>query len=111
SPAGGPITVCIELTASEVAIRVADKGMGIPAGALPQLFTRFYRAANANPRQISGLGIGLYVVKEIVARHRGRVEVASEEGQGSTFSIYLPYTPGNGILPLTQQQLHETEVG
>ena len=57
---------------------------------MPQLFRRFYRAPNADPRHISGMGIGLYVVKEIVELHGGTMQVESQEGVGSTFKICLP---------------------
>ena len=57
---------------------------------LPKLFRRFYRAPNADSQHISGMGIGLYVVKEIVELHGGTVEVASQEREGSTFTIALP---------------------
>jgi len=54
------------------------------------LFQRFFRAANANTRNYSGLGIGLFVSNEIVKRHGGRFEVSSEVGKGSTFCFHLP---------------------
>jgi PAS domain S-box-containing protein len=90
SPTGGPISVQIERDGDNASLRVSDQGIGIPAAALPQLFRRFYRAPNADAQHISGMGIGLYVVKEIVELHGGTVEVTSEEGQGSTFAISLP---------------------
>jgi signal transduction histidine kinase len=71
-------------------IDVVDHGIGIPESALSQLFQRFYRAPNVDDRQISGMGIGLYVVKEIVLLHNGTIEVESVEGQGSTFTVRLP---------------------
>jgi len=71
-------------------VSVADHGIGIPSEALPRLFQRFYRAPNVNPQQISGTGVGLYVVKEIVSLHGGTIEVSSYEGEGSTFTVYLP---------------------
>ena len=74
---------------SEAVLEVADQGIGIPAEAESLLFVPFYRASNVNAR-ISGFGIGLYVVREIVERHGGRVEVSSTEGQGSTFRVVLP---------------------
>src|SRR5690348_3676946 len=74
----------------EARISVTDRGIGIPAEALPNLGGRFYRAPNVERHQISGLGIGLYVVREIVALHGGEFEVASTEGEGSTFTIRLP---------------------
>jgi signal transduction histidine kinase len=64
--------------------------MGIPRDALPKLFQRFYRAENAEQQHISGMGIGLYVVKEIVTMHGGTVAVESTEGVGSTFKVRLP---------------------
>lgn len=56
------------------------------------LFERFYRADNAVRLHIEGLGIGLYLVQDIVQRHGGRINVASVEGEGSTFSVCLPCT-------------------
>jgi signal transduction histidine kinase len=90
SPAGGPVRVQVERHADMASMTVADEGVGIPAASLPQLFQRFYRAPNTGGGYISGLGIGLYVVKEIVTLHGGRIEVASVEGQGSTFTVWLP---------------------
>jgi signal transduction histidine kinase len=90
SPAGGPITMRVERQAGEVSVSVADEGIGIPQASLPKLFQRFYRADNVDPQQISGMGIGLYVVRAIVELHGGRVEVASREAGGSIFTIYLP---------------------
>jgi len=58
------------------------------------LFQRFYRASNVDEREISGLGVGLYVVKELVTLHGGSIDVASEEGYGSTFVITLPVFEG-----------------
>ncbi len=90
SPSGGAIVVRLERRGQQAAVAVVDRGIGIPADALPHLFSRFYRANNVQDQQISGIGLGLYVVSEIVALHGGSVEVDSEEGSGSTFTIYLP---------------------
>jgi signal transduction histidine kinase len=72
-----------------VLIWVKDVGIGIPAREIPHIFERFHRASNLN-RSMSGLGIGLYLAKELVTRHGGRIWVESSEGQGSTFYILLP---------------------
>ncbi len=90
SPAGGEVQVKVERHIGKVSVAVSDEGIGIPQAELPQLFRRFYRASNVDERQISGLGVGLYIVKELVTLHGGTVEVVSEEGRGSTFIITLP---------------------
>ncbi|GAB4210816.1 MAG: hypothetical protein OHK0022_44550 [Roseiflexaceae bacterium] len=90
SPQGGAIKVHMARRGQQAAVAVIDRGIGIPADALPHLFSRFYRAHNVQEQQISGIGLGLYVVSEIVALHGGSVEVVSEEGSGSTFTIFLP---------------------
>lgn len=90
SPGGGTVQVQVARRAAMGTIVVSDQGMGIPAEALPQLFQRFYRAPNVDAQYISGMGIGLHVVKEIVTLHGGTIEVASQEGAGSTFTVVLP---------------------
>ena len=92
SPQGGPIIVQVEQGDTDVQLTVTDRGIGIPAEALPSLFRRFFRAGNGHAHHIRGSGIGLYVVNEIVKLHGGRVEAQSAEGQGSTFTISLPRT-------------------
>jgi signal transduction histidine kinase len=96
-PEGRPITVAVERHGALACVAVTDQGIGIPEQARAQLFSRFYRAPNVDPQQISGMGLGLYVVKEIVALHGGTVEVASTEGQGSTFTICLPLLQGEAV--------------
>lgn len=90
SPRGGQITVMLETEAGTARVAVTDQGIGVPEDEQARLFTQFYRAANASPENISGMGIGLYVVREILRLHNGSVSVASVEGEGSTFSIELP---------------------
>ncbi len=89
SPWGG--TVRVGVWANDVAhITVTDDGIGIPDQAIPQLFDRFYRATNVDSDRISGLGIGLYLAKELVAAHGGAISVRSKQGEGTTFEIQLP---------------------
>lgn len=90
SPEGGVVTLRVARQDAWATMAISDQGMGIPADALPHLFSQFYRASNVNARQISGIGLGLYVVKEIVTLHRGTVTAESTEGQGSTFTVRLP---------------------
>lgn len=107
SPKGGPVRVKLERTEQGVALSISDNGIGIPQDMMPRLFSRFFRADNVKAYQISGLGIGLFVVKQIVNQHGGRIEVASREGKGSTFTVYLPLEPDlraaeRGDLPLVE---------
>jgi|GEM_PF-1546961 len=90
SPGGGTITVTVERRAGHALIAVADQGLGIAPEALPHLFERFYRAPNVADGPVTGLGVGLFVVKEILALHGGEISVGSAEGRGSTFTLALP---------------------
>jgi two-component system phosphate regulon sensor histidine kinase PhoR len=73
-----------------VVIAVADDGPGIPREHLPRLTERFYRVDKGRSRRAGGTGLGLAIVKHIVNRHRGQLVIESEEGRGSTFSVWLP---------------------
>ena len=75
-----------------IAIAVSDNGAGIPKEDLPRLFERFYRGDKA--RVGSGTGLGLSIANEIVRAHGGRIEVQSEQGRGSTFTVFLPAQDG-----------------
>jgi len=84
------VTVTVEPRGSEVVMEVRDRGIGIPAEELSNLFTRFGRASNARSKGISGSGIGLYVARKVVEVHRGAISVESRENEGSTFIVTLP---------------------
>ena len=71
-------------------INVADSGQGIARQHLSRLGERFYRADESRGGEIEGTGLGLAIVKHIMARHRGGLAVASREGEGATFGIWLP---------------------
>ena len=73
-----------------LAISVIDRGEGIAREHLPRLTERFYRVDTARSRKLGGTGLGLAIVKHIVNRHRGALEIESVEGEGSTFTVYLP---------------------
>ncbi len=90
SPKGGAVEIKLYRTADHAGVAITDHGIGVPQSAIPQLFKRFYRAPNVSGGQISGIGVGLFVVKEIVTLHGGTIEIASVENEGSTFTIELP---------------------
>jgi two-component system phosphate regulon sensor histidine kinase PhoR len=83
--AGEPIAA----TNSLVRIAVTDRGDGIPSEHLPRLTERFYRVDTARSRELGGTGLGLAIVKHILNRHRGRLEISSALGVGSTFTVLL----------------------
>ena len=93
SPAGGEVNVEVgreeEGGQAWACVTVRDRGVGIPAADLPHIFERYHRAANVAGR-FPGEGIGLAGAKEIIEQHGGRIQVESEEGHGSTFTIQLP---------------------
>jgi two-component system phosphate regulon sensor histidine kinase PhoR len=89
---GGSVTVevAVDDARREACVSVRDTGHGIPAEAIPRIFERFYRVDKGRSRDQGGTGLGLAIVKHIVRAHRGRIEVQSEAGRGSTFRVHLP---------------------
>ncbi|MEQ1913187.1 MAG: HAMP domain-containing sensor histidine kinase, partial [Vicinamibacterales bacterium] len=74
-------------------IKVSDRGAGVPISELGQIFKRFYRIPGAMTSRIKGAGLGLFIVRTVVARHGGTVFAESDgPGQGSTFTVQLPLT-------------------
>ncbi|MHB1413852.1 MAG: ATP-binding protein [Chloroflexota bacterium] len=90
SPEGGDIRVGLEARNGTALLKVADQGIGISPEGLAKLFQSYYREEAAKKVTGEGMGIGLYITKEIVAAHGGRVWVESEVGHGSTFYVELP---------------------
>jgi two-component system, OmpR family, phosphate regulon sensor histidine kinase PhoR len=92
---GGAVQVSLEATNTGwVLIAVRDEGDGIPPEHLPRLTERFYRADTSRSRAAGGTGLGLSIVKHIVERHRGRFDIASRPGSGTTASMMLPLRKG-----------------
>jgi signal transduction histidine kinase len=89
-----PHEIRIRLDRSDgyVRLSVQDQGVGIPREHLPYIFRSFYRIESGLTQRASGSGLGLAVVQHIVRAHRGRIEVESEPGRGSTFTLLLPIT-------------------
>lgn len=87
--AGGTVNVLLDQDEGAVSVRVKDTGSGIPAEALSHIFEPFYRADPSRSQQIPGSGLGLAVVKMIVERHGGKIDVTSQMGAGSAFHVVL----------------------
>jgi signal transduction histidine kinase len=92
SPQGGQVTVKLEEQENDYLVSIIDQGIGINTEYLDHIFERFYRVHNRASRQYSGIGLGLYVTKEIVEKHGGRIWVTTNQGLGSTFCFTLPRT-------------------
>jgi signal transduction histidine kinase len=90
TPSGGAVTISLCRSGGEARVEVTDTGIGIPEESLPHLFEDFYRAPNAKALGELGTGLGLTIVKTLVERCGGRVEVSSVLGEGSTFTVSLP---------------------
>lgn len=84
------VTISLGEVGREVFISVTDQGEGIPNEHLSRLTERFYRVDQNRSREVGGTGLGLAIVKHIVSRHRGRLDINSVVGSGSTFKVYLP---------------------
>jgi PAS domain S-box-containing protein len=90
SPSGGEVVVEVQREVNWGILTVTDRGLGIPAADIPHVFERFRRASNVG-RLIAGSGLGLAGARDIVEQHGGTISVTSEEGQGSTFLVRLPF--------------------
>lgn len=94
---GITLTIGVSVDGRRAELRVADTGIGIPEAELPRLFERFHRVEGAQGRSFEGTGIGLALVQELLKLHGGDISVASEPGQGSVFTVSLPF--GSDHLP------------
>lgn len=91
TPQGGDVFLSLEHIKDQARVIVRDTGPGIPQEDLPHIFERFYRAEKSRTRgKSTGFGLGLSIVNWIVEKHGGRIEVASQEGKGTTFAVWLP---------------------
>jgi two-component system, OmpR family, phosphate regulon sensor histidine kinase PhoR len=92
TPEGGEIKVIVDRAGVNLRVRVQDNGFGIEAKYLEKIFERFYRVKNEKTRYITGTGLGLPIVKGLVDSMKGVIEVESEPGRGTTFTVLLPIT-------------------
>ena len=90
SPPGGDVEIAVAQSDNGVVISVRDQGIGIPADQQHRIFELFFRAHAGTPHDVGGLGIGLFMAREITVRHGGAMWFESEEGRGSTFYMRLP---------------------
>ncbi|HEX2763683.1 MAG TPA: ATP-binding protein [Allosphingosinicella sp.] len=87
---GAPVTLVMKRERGMVRLTVTDQGDGIPAEHIPRVTERFYRVDPSRSRSLGGTGLGLSIVKHIVERHRGRLNIESVVGQGTSFHVLLP---------------------
>jgi signal transduction histidine kinase len=96
TPAGGRVDVALGTNGHALCVKVIDTGIGIPEEERDRLFERFFRSQAALDRRVPGTGLGLYITREIVVAHEGRIEVTSEVGRGTLVLVVLPIGPPVG---------------
>lgn len=113
---GGEVRVALTLTGSDVVIRVADQGIGIPHADQEHIFEKLYRAHNARLLDVNGSGLGLYSSKNIVEKLGGAISFESREGAGTAFIVSFPNTrlvknplPENGVIVADDAGTTETQ--
>jgi signal transduction histidine kinase len=87
---GTRVIVAARPTNGRIELSVSDNGPGIPTEDIPHLFERFWRAEKSRNRAMGGSGLGLAIVKQLVEAHHGQVQVESQTGSGTRFTVHLP---------------------
>lgn len=100
----GEIVVELRARPQHAEFVVSDTGVGIPEKEIPHIFKRFHRVRDSQARTYEGLGIGLALAHELVRRHHGRIRVRSQEGQGSSFTVWIPIGPRLGLAPPSEPE-------
>jgi PAS domain S-box-containing protein len=90
TPSSGTVLLQVYPDPPGIVFKVIDTGIGIPPEDIPHLFERFFRARNAVSHQISGSGVGLFIVKSLVEKMNGTINITSELSKGTTFEVWLP---------------------
>ncbi|MGI5169937.1 ATP-binding protein [Spirillospora sp. CA-253888] len=96
TPEDGRVELGVRVEDGRAAVAVADTGIGIPAAELQRMTDRFFRASNATARSIPGTGLGLSIVRSITANHAGTFDLRSAENQGTTVTLRIPLSDGDG---------------
>jgi signal transduction histidine kinase len=90
SPSGGKVRVTLSVTGGEAEVAISDQGIGISSDELGRIFNLFYRSPDPRAGHVGGLGLGLYISREIITRHGGKLWAESDTTNGSTFHVSLP---------------------
>lgn len=90
TPICGSVTVSLSQTENNLEIKFQDSGIGIPEDQKENIFTKFFRASNAVKMEKIGSGLGLFIAKNIIEAHHGKISFISEDGKGTTFTVVLP---------------------
>lgn len=111
TPAGGRVELRAEKQGEELVLLVKDTGMGISEKNLPYVFDRFWQADGSSKRKYQGVGIGLALVKELAEAQGGNVRVESREGQGTTFTVRVPYVEAETVADGEEASPESTDTG
>jgi signal transduction histidine kinase len=110
TPPGGRIVVRVDETAGFVRIAISDTGEGIPPGERERIFDRFTQVDGSATRRHGGTGIGLALAREIAALHAGHIDVESEVGRGSTFTVWVPKGTGHVTEDVADRRVRDVDV-
>lgn len=100
TPVGGEIIISLKIDEKELEFKIKDSGIGIPEYQKEKIFTKFFRGDNAIKKESIGFGLGLFIAKNIIEEHNGKIWFESKEGQGSTFFFTIPIKYANGLRQL-----------
>ena len=87
---GGWVKVILDADHKYFSIEISDSGIGIPQESIEHIYERFYRVDKSHSREIGGTGLGLAITRNAILMHRGSINVKSEEGVGTTFTVKIP---------------------
>ncbi len=99
TPEGGSITLRVYTEGDRAVVSITDTGRGIPQAAIPHLFEKFYQVERGDTRKAGGAGLGLYICKQLVRMMDGRIQVSSQEGRGSRFTVSFPLLESSATSP------------